>query len=101
MVEFIEDTVNQTCTCKSEKFRVDFIIQKSMDGYIFFEVRLEKGPTPAALGGKYTSMKSAKKAVAAYINSAKETQAAKREYFNKRRQERKSENGTKDQSEGS
>jgi hypothetical protein len=101
MVEFTEDTVNQTCICKSDKFVSDFIIQKSNDGFIFFEIRLEKGTLPAALSGRYTTMRSAQKAVVAYVNSAKETKAAKREYFNKRRQERKLENGTEDQSEGS
>ncbi len=100
MVKFEEDTVNQRCVCKSDKLVSNILIEKSQDGFIFFEVKFEKGVVPAELSGKYSSIKQAKKSVEKYLNSKKETTAARRENFSKAREERKkqkdgSENNTK------
>lgn len=97
MVEFIEDTANQHCVCKSDKFVNDLIIEKAKDGYIFFKIRFAKGVTPAELSGNYTSLKSAKKAVEKFVRNAKESKAARTAYFNEKREERKKQNGSKDQ----
>lgn len=92
MVEFIEDTANQRCVCKSDKFVSDIIIQKQMGGYIFFEITITKGQIPVELSGKYSSLKEAKKAVAKYLRNKKDTVAARRkkfgEDFEKRKRER-------------
>lgn len=88
-VEFIENTVNQTCVVKSDKMVSDIHIQKDRSGYIFFEILMEKGQTPEALSGKYSSMAKAKEAVALYLNNKEETKAARRENFAKEREERK------------
>lgn len=97
MVEFIEDTVNQRCVCKSDKFVNDLIIEKSKDGFIFFDIRFAKGQTPQQLSGKYSSLNSAKKAVEAFVRNAKESKASRTAYFNEKREERKKQNGSKDQ----
>lgn len=88
-VEFIEDTVNQRCVVKSDKMVSDIIIQKDQSGFIFFEVLVSRGIIPQELAGKYTSLPKAKEAVANYLNSMKQTVAARRESFAKEREERK------------
>lgn len=87
--EFIEDAAKQVCVVKSSKMVSDIIIQKDRSGYIFFEVKLEKGQAPGELSGKFSSMLKAKEAVAAYLNNRKETKAARRENFAQEREERK------------
>ena len=42
MIEFIEDTAKQRCVCKTDKIKTDIIIQKSNDGFIFFEIKFTK-----------------------------------------------------------
>lgn len=101
MIEFQEDTVNQRCVCKSDKLVTDIIIQKSQDGFIFFEVKLEAGSPPEELSGKYSSMKTAKKAVENYLRNKKESKAARRENFAKAREERKKQDASKYNSKGS
>lgn len=101
MIEFIEDTVNQRCVCKSDKFVESILIRKSRDGFIFFEVAFENGQTPDALKGKYTSMNSAKKAVATYTANAKQSRASRTQYFNEQRDKRKQRNAAEDQPKGS
>ena len=101
MVEFIDNKAEQSVVCKSDKMLTDIYINKSQDGYIFFEIKLERGPTPSELSGKYTNIPSAKKAVAKYLSNKKETNAARREYFNKAREERKKQNGSETRTKGS
>lgn len=102
MVEFNEDTVNQRCVCKSDKLVSNIIIEKSQDGFIFFEVKFEKGLTPAELSGRYSSIHSAKKAVENYLRHKKESTAARRESLSKAREERKKrQDGSKNNTKGS
>jgi hypothetical protein len=101
MVEFIEDTVNQRCVCKSDKLVSDIIIEKSQDGFIFFEVKFEKGQVPAELSGKYSSIRSAMKAVEGYLLKKKESVAARRENFAKEREERKKQDASENNTKGS
>lgn len=101
MLEFIEDTVNQRCVCKSDKFVENIIIKKARDGFIFFEIAFENGQTPASLKGKYTSMKSAMKAVSVYVANAKQSRASRTQYFNEERDKRKQRNAATDQPKGS
>ena len=92
MVEFIEDTANQRCVCKSDKLVSDLIIEKSLGGFIFFEIKITNGKIPNELSGKYSSLNEAKKAVAKYLRKKKDTVAARRkkfgEDFEKRKRER-------------
>jgi len=101
MIEFIEDTVNQRCVCKSDKFVESIIIRKARDGFVFFEVSFENGSVPNSLRGKYTSMATAKKAVATYVANAKESRASRTKYFNEQREKRKQQNAATDQPKGS
>lgn len=97
MVEFIEDTVNQTCICRSDKLVTDILIEKANDGFVFFEFRVTKGSVPKELSGKYSSINKAKEAVTAYLNQKSESVAVKRAYFAKSLEERKELNASKHQ----
>ena len=88
MTEFIEDTVNQTCICKSSKLVTDILIKKSDDGFT-------KGSVPKELSGKYSSINKAKEAVTVYLNRKNDTVAAKNVYFAKSLEERKELNASK------
>jgi hypothetical protein len=101
MIEFTEDTVNQRCVCKSDKFVENIIIKKARDGFVFFEVAFENGSVPNDLRGKYTSMRSAMKAVVTYVANAKESRASRTQYFNEQREKRKQRNAAEDQPKGS
>jgi hypothetical protein len=101
MVHFEEDTANQRCVCTSEKFVSEIIIEKSIGGYRFFEIKFTKGVLPSELSGKYSSMKMAKIAVETYVRNSKETTAARRESFHKAREERKKQNVSKTKPKGS
>ena len=100
MLEFIEDTVNQRCICKSDKLVTEVVIEKSKDGFIFFEINFSQGIKPNELSGKYSSMREAKKAVTKYLANKKESKAARRENFAKERKERKVKNGSKVEAKG-
>jgi len=89
MLEFVEDTVNQTCVCKSDKYVSEIYIKKSVGGNIFFEITLEKGVTPQELSGKYSSIRKAQEALELHLRNKKITRATRTEYFNKQREERK------------
>ena len=101
MVHFEEDTANQRCVCKSDKFVSDIIIEKSIGGYRFFEIKFTKGVLPSELSGKYSSMRMAKAAVETYVRNSKETKAARRESFHLAREERKKQNASKSKTKGS
>lgn len=101
MVQFEEDTSNQRCICKSDKLVTDIIIEKSIGGFKFFEIKVTKGSVPQALTGKFTSIRAAKKAVEDYLRKKEDTPAARREYFAKAREERNKENATKSKAKGS
>lgn len=95
MPEFIEDTVNQTCICKSSKLVTDILIKKSDDGFSFFDIKVTKGSVPKELSGKYSSINKAKEAVTVYLNRKNDTVAAKNVYFAKSLEERKELNASK------
>jgi hypothetical protein len=101
MVHFEEDTANQRCVCTSDKFVSEIVIEKSIGGYRFFEIKFAKGVLPSELSGKYSSMKMAKVAVESYVRKKKLTKAARTAYFNKAREERKKQDAAKNNSKGS
>jgi hypothetical protein len=100
MIEFIDDRPNQKSVCKSDKMTTDIIIQKSQDGFIFFEIKFERGSVPAELAGRYSDIPNAKKAVTKYLANKKETKAARRENFNAAREERKKRDGSENITKG-
>jgi|TARA_R110000803_G_scaffold28049_2_gene65221 hypothetical protein len=89
MIEFIEETVNQRCVCKSNKMQSNIIIEKELGGFIFFVVKVEKGVVPQELNGRYSSMLKAKKAIEIYLRDKKETVTTRRENFGKEFEQRK------------
>jgi|TARA_R110000868_G_scaffold398920_1_gene672370 hypothetical protein len=101
MVEFIEDTLNQRCVCKTDKLNTDIIIQKANDGFIFFEIKFENGLLPEDFRGKYSGIPSAKKAVENYLKDKKESKTVRRDNFTKAREERKKQDGAEIKSKGS
>lgn len=101
MIEFDEDTANQRCVVTSDKLVTKIIIEKSKDGFIFFDVKMEAGTIPAELSGRYSSLKTAKKAVETYLRNKKESTAARRENFAKAREERKKQNASENNAKGS
>ena len=101
MIEFIEDTAKQRCVCKTDKIKTDIIIQKSNDGFIFFEIKFTTGSPPAELSGHYSSILKAKAAVEHHLNNRKETPTVRRDNFSKARQERKKQDGAEIKSKGS
>ena len=101
MIEFIDDRFEQKSVCKSDKMTTDIIIQKAQDGFIFFEIKFERGSVPSELSGRYSNIRNAKKAVTKYLAKKKETKAARRENFNAEREERKKRNGSENITKGS
>jgi|TARA_R110000772_G_scaffold83346_1_gene176361 hypothetical protein len=89
MVDFEEDTVNQTCVCKLSKLKEQLVIRKARDGFIFFEVTSAKGKVAYELSGRYSSIITAKKAVQAYENNIAVSPTLKREQFAQDRIKRK------------
>tara|TARA_R110000744_G_scaffold173753_1_gene292489 strand:+ start:305 stop:616 length:312 start_codon:yes stop_codon:yes gene_type:complete len=89
MVEFKEDTANQTCVCNLSKLKQELTIRKAKDGFIFFEIASPKGKVAYELSGKYSSIASAKKAIQAYDNNLPLSPTIKREQFAQDRLKRK------------
>jgi hypothetical protein len=79
----------QLCHITSEKMSAKITIKKASDGFIFFDVKFDRGAVPNELSGKYSSMAKAKEAVLSFLNNRKETESARRENFAKEREERK------------
>jgi hypothetical protein len=60
-------------TITSAKRRSSFYVSKSNDGFVFYEVGMEKGTVPTKLSGRYTTCSKAVEAVVSYINTQPET----------------------------
>lgn len=101
MIEFIEDIAKKRCVCKTDKLNTDIIIQKSNDGFIFFEIKFTTGSPPAELSGHYSSILKAKAAVEHYLNNRKESNTVRRDNFSAARQERKKQDDAEIKSKGS
>jgi hypothetical protein len=101
MIEFIEDTANQRCVCKTDKMKTDIIISKEIGGYRFFRIKMENGATPDKLSGKYSSLRQGMLAVENYLKNKKESNTVRRDNFSKAREERKKQDGAEIKSKGS
>ena len=66
MLDFTEDTVNQTCVAKSEKLVTEVTISKEISPFSFFVINFKNGKVPKELSGRYTSVNAAKKALESY-----------------------------------
>jgi len=97
-INYDSKTLKATCP---EKLTTTIHVRKSLDGFIFFEVHVEKGKVPGDLSGKYTSLDSAKKAIQVYLNGITPSKTVRREAFGKDYEERKKRNATESNTKGS
>jgi rRNA processing protein Krr1/Pno1 len=97
-INYDSKTLKATCP---EKLTTPIHVRKSLDGFIFFEVHVEKGKVPGELSGKYTSLDSAKKAIQVYLNGITPSKTVRREAFGKDYEERKKRNATESNTKGS
>lgn len=89
MTDFIHDTENQRCECKSDKIVGSFYIEKELGGYRFFVIRVEVGSVPKTLSGKYSSMQKAQEAVKKYFLNKKPSASVRRKEFGDAYEKRK------------
>lgn len=89
MVEFIHDTENQRCVCRTDKLTTDIHIEKEIGGYRFFVVRFEKGPIPKELSGRYSSISKAQAGVEKYLRNKPQSVSARRKEFGDNYEKRK------------
>jgi len=97
-INYDSKTLKATCP---KKLVTPIHVRKSLDGFIFFEVHVEKGKVPGELSGKYTSLDSAKKAIQVYLNGITPSKTVRREAFGKDYEERKKRNATESNTKGS
>ena len=79
----IKETVDRNkkpyFTITSDKYKSDFIVRKTEDGYQFYEVAASKATLPKALEGRYLTPEDAIKKVKEYLNGVKKTAAKRRD----------------------
>lgn len=63
----------------SPKFKADFIVKKTFDGFSFFEIKTTKGSVPAKLSGSYTTFSKALSDVKNYVASKQPSLTVKRD----------------------
>lgn len=61
------------------KRKASYLVRRTNDGFIFYEVRNEKGTVPKELSTKFTSPKSAITAVVRYLEKTQESPAVSRD----------------------
>jgi len=84
-----ESKGNLVYTISSPKYKADFIVKKSNDGFAFFDVQMSVGQLPRELTGKYTSAEKGLEAVKRFLRKAKESKNARRDNMVKRREAQK------------
>lgn len=81
--------VNPRTIIKSDKFKHEFVVEKTEDGFIFFGIRTTKGPIPKELTGTFSTMKKAVEQVLRYEAHARPSATVKVEENRKRREAQK------------
>lgn len=74
------------------KTNCTYYIQKSVDGFTFYDILVDHGSVPKGLSGKYTGPDNALKALTKHIHQMKDTATVKRDKY---QAERKKRNATK------
>lgn len=64
---------------ESDKTNHKWIVQKSNDGFIFYEIKVDRGNVPKELQGQYSRMKHAVDAVKEYERTMDETKRRRRD----------------------
>jgi len=89
MIEFIHDTENQRCVCKTKKLTTDIIIEKETGGYRFFVIKFQVGSVPQELSGRYTSIQKAQAGVEKYLRNKPQSASVRRKEFGEDYEKRK------------
>lgn len=71
------------------KTKSTLTVQKTRDGFAFFEVLIDKGSVPAILSGRYTTPERAIKAVEHYLKNRKVSRIVERDKKAEAREKRK------------
>lgn len=71
------------------KSEATYTVQKTNDGFAFFEVAIDKGSVPAILAGRFTTPDKAIKAVEDYLRTKAPTRTVKRNANTKAREKQK------------
>lgn len=69
-VNNVRDAKPKVTISDPDKFKHDFVVHKSNDGFVFYQVSVTKGKVPKQLSGLYSRMENAVKDVVEYINHA-------------------------------
>jgi len=77
--EGLDDWGKVTLTVSSPKFNHKFSVNKTNDGFSFFEVGVTKGKVPSELSSRYTTAYLAKDAIVTYINKSRESPSVRRD----------------------
>lgn len=77
--ESLDEFGKPTLLICTPKFKADFIVKKSNDGFSFFQIVTNKGRVPKELSGFYTTLYNAKDSVLSYINKSKESATVRRD----------------------
>ena len=79
----------KTIVTDPEKFNHEFIVRRTNDGFIFYEVAVTKGSVPSILSGVYSTMTHGVKEVVKYIEKASASKTKDRDSKTAIREERK------------
>lgn len=74
---------------KSDKFNHTFTIRPTQDGFIFYEISVDKGNLPEKLKGRYSRMSAAVEAVKEYERLAPVSKTVKRDLNTQAREAQK------------
>lgn len=95
MVDVVR-TVNpdgrELLTVTTPKTKCDYKIQKTNDGFIFYEIKVTSGSLPKILEGNYSGPDSALEVLTKYIEQMKVTDTVRRDEYQEKRKKR---NGAK------
>lgn len=73
----------------TDKGNHTWTVQPTFDGFVFYEVKQDKGHLPQELKGRFTRMKEAVEAVRRYERNMKVSRTVQRDQYQKKREERK------------
>jgi len=66
-------------TVSTPKKKIKYFIQKAFNGFVFYEIVLEKGAAPKELQGSYTSPEKALDSLSKYLSKSKNSTTVERD----------------------
>ncbi len=64
---------------KTSKNKGEYTISKSNTGFVFYHIKVSKGPLPASLQGQFSRLKFAEKALMEHLRTSKKTISVRRD----------------------